>query len=126
MKLDKKTFNKACTHEHIFICLCLKIMEAILNVEKLKKAAFILKTIAHPMRIGIVELLTYNDKLSVNEICEQLGIEQSLTSHHLSNMKLKGILGCEREGKNIYYYLQLKEVTKVIECMENCDINRVI
>ncbi|MEM7548450.1 MAG: metalloregulator ArsR/SmtB family transcription factor [Bacteroidota bacterium] len=100
-------------------------MNSTIDVRKLEKAAFILKTIAHPMRMGIVELLTYNEKLSVNEICEQLGMEQSLTSHHLSNMKLKGILGSERDGKNIYYYLKLKEVTKVIECMENCDINGI-
>lgn len=95
-------------------------METVLDTEKLMKVAFILKTIAHPMRIGIIELLTKQEELSVNEIVERLGTEQSLTSHHLSNMKLKGVLGNRREGKNIYYFLKLKEVTKVIECMENC------
>ncbi|HAA15459.1 MAG TPA: transcriptional regulator [Cytophagales bacterium] len=94
----------------------------ILDTEKLEKVAFILKTIAHPLRIGIVDLLTTYERLSVNEICFRLDAEQSLTSHHLSNMKLKGILGSEREGKNIFYFLKLKEVTKVIDCMENCDI----
>ena len=33
-----------------------------MDVEKLEKVAFVLKTIAHPLRIGIVELLTYNNK----------------------------------------------------------------
>ena len=93
-----------------------------LDVKKLEKVAFILKTIAHPLRIGIVELLTHNDRMSVNEICARLNAEQSLVSHHLSNMKLKGILGSEREGKNIFYFLKLKEVVKVIRCMEGCDI----
>jgi len=96
--------------------------DTVLEVEKLEKVAFILKTIAHPMRLGIVKLLMKEDRLSVNEICEKLGIEQSLTSHHLSNMRLKGVLGNEREGKNIFYYLRLKEVSKVIDCMENCDL----
>ncbi len=97
-------------------------MQLAVDLGKLEKVAFILKTIAHPLRIGIVELLTHDDKLSVNEICKKLGSEQSLTSHHLSNMKFKGILGSNRDGKNVYYYLKLKEVTKVIACMENCRI----
>ena len=95
-------------------------METLLSIEKLEKVAFILKTIAHPLRIGIVDLLTKHEQLSVNEICEKLHAEQSLISHHLTNMKLKGILSSYRDGKNIYYSLKLKEVVKVIECMENC------
>ena len=87
----------------------------------LEKAAFILKTIAHPIRLGIVEMLGKTDRLSVNEISEGLNIEQSLTSHHLNNMKLKGVLGSERSGKNVYYYLMIRELLKVIECVENCD-----
>ncbi len=94
--------------------------QALADVEKLEKVSFILKTIAHPMRIGIISLLVEQDKLCVNEICEKLGSEQSLTSHHLSNMRLAGILGSIRNGKNIYYYLKLREVIDVIQCMNQC------
>jgi ArsR family transcriptional regulator len=97
-------------------------IETKIDVEKLEHVAFILKTIAHPLRIGIIDLLTQNEKLCVNEICDQLNSEQSLTSHHLSNMKFKGILSSFREGKNIYYSLKLKEVTEVINCMNRCQI----
>lgn len=90
--------------------------------EKLEKVAFILKTIAHPLRISIIGLLVEHDKLCVNDICEQLSSEQSLTSHHLSNMKLSGILGSSREGKNIYYFLKLREVVTVINCMNRCEL----
>ena len=93
-----------------------------LDPEKLERVAFILKTLAHPLRIGIISLLMTNDKLCVNDICESLGSEQSLTSHHLSNMKLSGILGSTREGKNIYYYLKLKEVITVITCLNKCEL----
>lgn len=99
-------------------------MNAPSDIQKLENVAFVLKTIAHPMRIGIVELLTKNSKLSVTEICTALGSEQSLTSHHLSNMKFKGILSSERKGKNIFYSLKLLEVTKIINCMENCDMSQ--
>ena len=91
--------------------------------EKLENIAFILKTVAHPTRIAIITVLRSGEKHSVNEICEKLGgTEQSLTSHHLSIMKLKGVLGSSRVGRNVYYYLKLKEVLKVINCVENCKV----
>jgi DNA-binding transcriptional ArsR family regulator len=93
----------------------------VLDQDTLEKVAFVLKTIAHPLRIGIVDLLNRNDEQSVNQICEALESEQSLTSHHLQNMKLKGILGSRREGKNIFYHLKVKEVTSVISCIEKCE-----
>jgi len=91
--------------------------------EKLKRIAFILKTVAHPIRLGVVHLLETHPKLSVSEICESLNTEQSLTSHHLQNMKYKGILSSEREGRNIFYSLKEKDVSLIIECLEDCQCN---
>ena len=91
-----------------------------LSVEKMEKVAFILKTTAHPTRIAIVQLLAANDSLSVTDISEKLNVEQSLLSHHLSGMKLKGILSSHREGKNIYYALKMREVIDVIQCLAAC------
>jgi DNA-binding transcriptional ArsR family regulator len=101
----------------------MSIVRTPISTEKLEMVAFVLKTIGHPTRIGIIELLKYSERLSVNEICEGLGgLDQSLVSHHLSNMKLKGVLNSRREGRNIYYSLRLKEVLSVIDCVESCDI----
>ena len=94
-----------------------------INKEKLEKAAFILKTVAHPTRLAIVDLLSQNEKLSVNEICKALTCEQSLLSHHLINMKLKGILRSEKDGLNVFYSLKEREVMKLIECIEHCNCN---
>ena len=92
-----------------------------LDIEKMEKVAFILKTTAHPTRIAIVQLLAAHDSLSVGNICERLGgAEQSLTSHHLATMKLKGLLSSSRSGKNIYYSLKMREVIDVIQCLANC------
>lgn len=90
--------------------------------EKLEKVAYILKTIGHPVRLKIISLLAENNRLSVNEIGEKCEIEQSLVSHHLNNMKLKGILQSEREGKSIFYSVKLDEVLHVIDCMSKCSI----
>lgn len=94
-----------------------------INKEKLEKAAYILKTVAHPTRLAVVDLLRFNERLSVNEIAEILEVEQSLLSHHLTTMKLKGILRSEKEGQSVFYSLKEKDVPKLIECIEHCDCN---
>ncbi|MBR7949260.1 helix-turn-helix transcriptional regulator [Microvirga sp. STR05] len=91
-----------------------------LTTEKMEKVAFILKTTAHPTRIAIVQLLANQESLSVSDISEQLQVEQSLLSHHLTGMKLKGILSSTREGKNIFYALKMREVVDVIQCLAGC------
>ncbi len=94
-----------------------------LDRERVEKIAFVLKTVAHPMRVGIIDLLSQHEKMSVNEITAYLGLEQSLTSHHLANLKMKGVLGSKRGGKQIFYFLKLKEVVDLIATLEKVDIN---
>ena len=93
------------------------------EAEKLERIAYILKTVAHPLRLGIIHLLEQYPRLSVSEICEKLGSEQSLTSHHLQNMRLKGILSVKREGRSMMYSLKERDVSLIIECLENCQCN---
>ncbi len=91
--------------------------------EELEKAAFVLKTIAHPTRLAIIDYLSKEGRKKVSEICNDLKLEQSLTSHHLNTMKLKGVLGSAREGKNMYYFLKLHEVTQILSCIDNCKLS---
>ncbi|MCG8330076.1 MAG: metalloregulator ArsR/SmtB family transcription factor [Chitinophagales bacterium] len=93
------------------------------EAEKLERIAFILKTVAHPMRLGIIHLLEQHPRLSVSEICELLGSEQSLTSHHLQNMRLKGLLSAKREGRSMMYSLKERDISLIIDCLENCQCN---
>ncbi|MFY7910590.1 MAG: ArsR/SmtB family transcription factor [Emticicia sp.] len=94
-----------------------------INKEKYEKAAYILKAVAHPTRLAIIQLLEIQDNLTVNEICETLECEQSLISHHLINMKLRGILKSHKDGLNVYYSLKQREITKLLSCIENCECN---
>lgn len=93
------------------------------EAEKLERIAYILKTIAHPVRLGIIHLLEQHARLSVTEICESLDTEQSLTSHHLQNMRLKGLLSVKRDGRSMLYSLKERDVSLIIECLENCNCN---
>jgi DNA-binding transcriptional ArsR family regulator len=95
-----------------------------LNADTLLRVAEVLKTIAHPVRLSILEKLDGRKRLSVTELIEYTQIEQSLLSHHLIKMKDKGILLCKREGKNIYYELADEHILNIFECMENCSFVR--
>ncbi len=92
-------------------------------VEKLERIAYILKVVAHPMRLAIVHLLEQHPKLSVSQICAMLASEQSLTSHHLQRMRDKGILSVKRKGRSMFYSLKERDVSLIIECLENCQCN---
>ena len=91
-----------------------------LELEKLEIAANMLKAIAHPMRIAILKLLEGGKKLTVSEIHELLGIEQSTTSHHLGILKDKGVLCSRRDGKNTYYYLKSDILSQLVDCLNRC------
>jgi DNA-binding transcriptional ArsR family regulator len=90
------------------------------DIEKLPVAAEMLKAMAHPMRIAIVSYLDGGVKLTVTEIHERLGIEQSTTSHHLGILKNKGVLSSKRDGKNTYYFLRHLELHGLLDCIEKC------
>jgi DNA-binding transcriptional ArsR family regulator len=99
-----------------------KEMENIrLNPEQLERAANMLKAIAHPMRIAIIGFLEQGESLSVTQIHEKLGIEQSTTSHHLGILKDKGVLISRREGKNTYYSLKHESLKNIINCVSMCE-----
>lgn len=91
-----------------------------LNPENLEKAAGMLKAIAHPVRITIVECLGYGRKRTVTEIHKQLGIEQSTASHHLGILKDKGVLASKREGKNTLYFLKHENLKTILDCVRGC------
>ena len=91
-----------------------------LTPEELDRAANMLKAIAHPMRISILNYLEDGNKLTVSEIHELLNIEQSTTSHHLGILKDKGILNSQRDGKNTYYFLKHDTLSNIVDCIGKC------
>lgn len=91
-----------------------------MNVETLERAAYILKTIAHPTRLAIIDVLNRNQQLQVNEICKILDLEQSIVSHHLINMKIKGLLRATKSGNCVFYSLKEQNLIEIITCVSNC------
>ena len=91
-----------------------------LSSEQLERAANMLKAIAHPRRIAILNYLDDGKKLNVTEIHKLLNIEQSTTSHHLGILKDKGVLSSHRIGKHSYYFLKHDKLSSIVECVSQC------
>ncbi|MCK5082194.1 MAG: helix-turn-helix transcriptional regulator [Candidatus Omnitrophica bacterium] len=86
-------------------------------------AARMLKAVAHPVRIKIIDHLSREKRLSVNELKEKLNITQSMTSQHLAQLRNTGILGSIKEANVCYYYIFNKNVLKLLECIQRCSKN---
>lgn len=71
----------------------------------LETATEVLRAVAHPHRLLIVEMLYQQKSMNVTEIYERLGIEQAVASHHLRILKDRGVVNVRRDGKNSYYAL---------------------
>ena len=97
-----------------------KMSDKVLEQGQLDQAAYMLKAIAHPMRIAILTYLQDGRKLTVTEIHELLQIEQSTTSHHLGILKDKGVLDSKREGKNTYYFLKHGSISNIVDSLNQC------
>jgi ArsR family transcriptional regulator len=67
-------------------------------------AADLLRALAHPVRLRIVDLLQ-NGELCVKGLEELLGVSQSSVSQHLSRLRYAGLIESERKGHLVCYRL---------------------
>ena len=74
-----------------------------INSEKLQLSSEILRALAHPLRMKILEFIDKNETINVNKIYNTLKLEQSITSQHLKILRLAGLVTTSREGKFIHY-----------------------
>lgn len=88
------------------------------------QVAEVLKAVAHPVRLQIVELLE-SKEMCVGDIAEALGGKQAVTSQQLNMMKDKGILNCRRDGTKVFYRIENKNVIKLLHCVyDHCKTGR--
>ncbi|MBS3077325.1 winged helix-turn-helix transcriptional regulator [Candidatus Pacearchaeota archaeon] len=68
-------------------------------------------------RLGILTALM-DGPLSVSEIVDKVGGEQSNVSHHLESLRKCSILNVKKEGKKRIYSLNKKTVYPMLELVE--------
>lgn len=86
-------------------------------MEPLDLCADILKALAQPTRLKIIELLQDGEHC-VCEIYPAIAHEQSNTSRHLQMMLKSGILNQRKDGLKIYYSLRHPEVLEIVRLAE--------
>ncbi|MHC1744055.1 MAG: ArsR/SmtB family transcription factor [Syntrophobacteraceae bacterium] len=89
---------------------------SMLEAAQLERAADVLKTVAHPMRLQIVDLLDKGER-TVTALCQLLGAQQPYVSQQLNLMKAKGVLSSRRSGNQVFYVLADPRVAKIIQCV---------
>ena len=80
--------------------------------------ANILKALAHPTRLFIVEKLS-NKPHCVNELTKMIGVDMSTVSKHLSILKNSGLIIDEKRGKQVFYSLRMHCVLNFLDCVED-------
>lgn len=81
-----------------------------------EKQAEIIKAIAHPLRIAVVDFLRDGEQC-VCDIAEYVDAERSNVSRHLSMMVACGILESRKQGLKVMYKLKTPCVLKFFECI---------
>ena len=84
---------------------------------KYEARARIIKALAHPTRLYIVDMLTDEEKC-VCELTEKIGSDMSTVSKHLSILKGAGIVSDDKRGAQVYYTLSIPCVLNFFGCVE--------
>lgn len=90
-----------------------------INDEQLQVSAEILRAVAHPLRMKILEFVDKHKTINVNKIYNTLKLEQSITSQHLRILRLAGIVETNRDGKFIYYTINYPKLVQVVKGVNN-------
>jgi ArsR family transcriptional regulator, arsenate/arsenite/antimonite-responsive transcriptional repressor len=86
-----------------------------MNYRQARIRADILKALAHPVRVLIVETLQRGDQC-VRELNRLARINQSNISRHLAILKKAGILTDQRIGEKVLYHLQTPCILRAFDC----------
>lgn len=90
-----------------------------LSPKAAEQAASCLRTIAHPERLRIIELLLDECRRSVTQIAEALSIAQPAVSTHLRIMRDRGLIRPEREGRAVFYRVAEPHLCDVMLCVRS-------
>jgi ArsR family transcriptional regulator len=80
--------------------------------------AKILKALAHPTRLFIVEELASGERC-VCELQELIGADMSTVSKHLAQMKSAGLVKDDKRGAQVFYTLRATCVPGFLDCIHN-------
>jgi ArsR family transcriptional regulator len=91
---------------------------------RLQAQAGIIKAMAHPTRLFIVEELARGERC-VADLTGMIGADVSTVSKHLSVLKREGIVRDDKRGQQVYYRLEMPCVLNFFSCVRTVIESRV-
>lgn len=88
------------------------------DLAALGQAAECLKTLAHPVRLRMVQLLLHG-RYTVGELAEDCEVPANVASEHLRLMQHCGFFSSEREGRKVYYKVAEPHLEDIMNCIKN-------
>lgn len=88
-----------------------------LTIEYLGRVARLLKLLAHPHRLKIVEALEQIGAAPVFVLMDKLGLPQAATSQHLNLMRSAGLVEAHRRGREVWYDIADRRCLGVLNCI---------
>lgn len=88
------------------------------SLEALGHAAECLRTLAHPHRLRMVQLMLQGQH-TVGELAEACEIPSHMASEHLRLMQRCGFLKSEKEGRFVYYSVAEPHLGNIMACIES-------
>lgn len=85
----------------------------------MKKAALILRAVNHKLRQQMLKLIDENGKMTVTELFLKLRLEQSVASQHLAILRKAALVKTLRDGKFIYYSINITRLEEINEFAKN-------
>lgn len=84
-----------------------------MRTEETKAKAKVLKALAHPLRVGIVETLSRGDRC-VAELHRRADVSQPTLSRHLARLKNAGIVSEHPRGVRVMHRLEMRCVLDIL------------
>ncbi|HEY9162097.1 MAG TPA: metalloregulator ArsR/SmtB family transcription factor [Desulfomonilia bacterium] len=95
-----------------------------MKIEQAKIKAEILKALAHPVRIILVDALSRGD-MCVCDMNTLVNVDQSNVSRHLAVLKKAGIVSERRDGMRVIHHLETPCILNAVGCAENVLMERL-
>lgn len=88
-----------------------------LSIESLQQAAECLRTIAHPHRLRMLQMMMEGE-FTVGELADACEINSPMASEHLRLMQRCGFLDARKEGRCVYYRVIEPHLENLLSCIE--------
>lgn len=88
------------------------------RLDALVEAAECLRTLAHPHRLRMVQMLLQGN-YTVSELAEACELPSAMASEHLRLMQRCGFLTSKKDGRKVYYRVAGPHLKSILKCIED-------